>query len=472
MLIPSITLILFLGVYAAYEEIQDFEVKNSVLAQSLGRQISSHLDGAKETLDSLSTSITRYDPFWFQWVLTSFTQAYPDFERLLYIDPTGRIIAASPRSIDLISIQPFTKKVTRESAILSKPTLSPASDQLVLYMGIKLDNDNALIGELSLETFQKHLHELLPDEEGELILCDAYGNLISHPDFNRVMTQDNIGSLSILQESLKDGYYTGIFEEEDVYYLGTASRIQQTDWVLLIFKPIKSIFLPILSPIFALLTIIMCLFFMFAHFLQYRLRESIVRPLAHFTESIELTAQGQYRKIDTEYDSFAELSIIEQEFDQMVQQVNLREREIKENEERFRQLVENIHEVYWIIDVADNQVIYASPSYEIIWGRTRESLYDNPESFFLAITPDDRLEVLESVNALRKEGKILDKEFRIELPDGKERWIRAQSFPVYDEEGVRVRLVGVAEDITDRKAIQNALMAAKQDAEVVSRQVV
>ncbi len=131
-------------------------------------------------------------------------------------------------------------------------------------------------------------------------------------------------------------------------------------------------------------------------------------------------------------------------------------------------IVENIHEVYWISSLSDNKIIYASPSYEIIWGRSREALYDRPESFFLAIMNEDRLRVTEAYERLQTKGKVLDEEFRIQLPDGNERWIRAQSFPVYDEKGIRVRIVGVAEDITERKAIQNALMSAKQDAESAS----
>lgn len=469
MLIPSICLILSLGAYAAYEKSHDFEVKNSILTQSLGKHISAHLNDAKIALASLSTSITRYDPFWFHWVLSNFLQAYPHFERLVYLDQSGKILATSPQASELISMEVFIDKVSMKPTIVSDPIPSPATQNLVVYIGIRLQNGNILIGELSLSSLQSHLENLLPKGEGILILSDSYGNLISHPNFTRVLTQDNIGDLDILREFESGTHHTALYEDEDVYFLGTISKISQTNWLLLISKPIKEVFLPILSPLIALLTIILCLFFMFAHFLQYKLRESIVKPLAHFTESIELTAQGQYRKPDVEQESFSELVIIEQEFDNMVKQVNLREHEIKENEERFRQLVENIHEAYWINDIADNRVIYISPSYEIIWGRTRESLYENPESFFLAIDKEDRLRVVESFNALRTEGRILDEEFKVILPEGKQRWIRAQSFPVYDDEGVRVRMVGVAEDITERKAIQTALMVAKQDAETASQ---
>jgi len=469
MLVPSIVLILFLGTYAAYEKSHDFEVKNSILTQSLGRQVSAHLNDAEVALSSLSTSITRYDPFWFHWVLSNFLQAYPHFERLVYLDSKGKILAASPQTSDLISMQLFIDKATSTPSIVSKPMPSPATHTFVVYIKVRLNNGNVLVGELSLKTLQEFLTNILPANEGLPILCDSYGNLIAHPDFQRVLTQDNIGNLSILREFTSGSHYTSIYDENDQYFFGTASRVPQTDWILLITKPLSDVFLPILSPLLAILTFIICLFFLFSNFLQYRLKESIVLPLAHFTESIDLTAIGQYQKPDIEQEHFSELAIIEQKFDDMVKQMNLREMEIKDNEERFRQLVENIHEVFWINDIADNRVIYASPSYEFIWGRSRESLYDNPESFFLAIDKEDRLRVVEDFNALRTEGKIVDQTFKIALPENKERWIRAQSYPVYDEEGVRVRLVGVAEDITEQKSIQTALMVAKQDAETASQ---
>src|SRR4051812_23862299 len=50
---------------------------------------------------------------------------------------------------------------------------------------------------------------------------------------------------------------------------------------------------------------------------------------------------------------------------------------LRASEERFRQLAENIHEAFWIIDPVDDQLLYISPAYERIWGRTCESLYSD-----------------------------------------------------------------------------------------------
>jgi len=471
MLVPSICLIILLGAFTVLQNTRDFETKNSVLSQSISRNIASNMSDAKNGLTSLASSINRYDPFWYSWVLNNFLQAYHHFERLLYLDSTGRVLATSPQEAHApLYMRHFADKVDMSPKILSNPVTSPVTHNLVIYIGVRLENGSVLIGEMSLKQLSHHVRNVFPSEEGVLILCDAYGTLISHPDFPRVQQQENVGTLSILREFTSGASYTGLYKDQGTHFLGTVSKVPQTNWFLIIGKPVRKVFLPIISTLLALLTIILSLFFIFAHFLQHRLHIRVVKPLAHFTESIELTAQGQYvQPHGGEENSFSELAIIEDKFKDMVSQINLRENEIKESEERFRQLVENIHEVYWINDIADNRVVYASPSYEIIWGRPRESLYDNPDSFYLALSRDDKPRVVEAFNLLRVEGKILNEEFRIYLPDGKERWIRAQAYPVYDESGVRVRLVGVAEDITEAKAIQNALMKAKKDAESASK---
>ncbi|QGY41310.1 response regulator [Pseudodesulfovibrio cashew] len=470
MLIPSISLIMLLGAYAAYEKSKDFEARNTVLTQVLAKHITEHASDSQSALGSLANSITRYDPFWFQWMFSNFLLAYPYFEQLIYVDIHGRIRATYPqKDSTLFSMDLFLDKATSKVSILSAPIPSAISHNLVIYIGVRLSNNDILLGELSLTSLQNHVQELLPQEQGNLVLMDSYGNLISHSDFQRVERQENIGNLSIIRNHKSKTTLTAVYKDDGVYRIGTVANIPRTNWQILISKPLKDVFLPILSPLLALLTVILCLFIMFAQFLLHRLKESVVEPLADFTQSIELTAQGNYRKPENGRQVFSELAIIQDEFDKMVLHVDKREGEIKESEERFRQLVENIHEAFWITETENNSFIYVSPSYEMIWGRTRESLYGNPESFFLAIDNAFRFRVLERFNRVRTEGRILDEEFQIIMPDGKKRWLRAQSFPVYDGDGKCVRMVGLAENISDRKAIQLALVKAKQAAESASQ---
>ena len=132
--------------------------------------------------------------------------------------------------------------------------------------------------------------------------------------------------------------------------------------------------------------------------------------------------------------------------------------QLRESESRFREVVEAIREVFWVSNPEKTKMYYISPGYESIWGRTCSSLYASPQSWMDAIHPDDRERI--RVRALKSQslGKY-EEEYRIIKSDESIRWIRDRAFPVKDQAGVVQRIVGVAEDITERKQVQHGLQA-------------
>ena len=131
-----------------------------------------------------------------------------------------------------------------------------------------------------------------------------------------------------------------------------------------------------------------------------------------------------------------------------------------ESEERFRQMAENIGEVFWMTDPAKKEMLYVSPAYEDIWGRTRESLYERPQSFIEAIHADDRAAVTQAF--AQQAAGTYDEIYRITRPDGSMRWIRDRAFPVRDDHGEIYRIVGIAEDITKSRNAELATLESKQ----------
>ena len=129
------------------------------------------------------------------------------------------------------------------------------------------------------------------------------------------------------------------------------------------------------------------------------------------------------------------------------------ERTIRESEERFRQLAENIRQVFWVIAADFSEVFYVSPAYEEVWGRTCESLYENPASWFDSVVEEDRAWLVEAVQKKLRGAKTESKlsPYRITWPDGSIHWIQARSVPIKDETGKITRIAGVAEDITEGK---------------------
>ncbi len=139
---------------------------------------------------------------------------------------------------------------------------------------------------------------------------------------------------------------------------------------------------------------------------------------------------------------------------------------LRESQERFRQLAENIREVFWMTDPQKNTMIYVSPGYEEIWGRECESLYESPRSWLDAIHPEDRPRVAESALTRQVTGEY-DEEYRIVRRDGVIRWVRDRAFPIRNETGTVYRIAGVAADITERKEAQEALRHAYDTIEAI-----
>ncbi|MBN3960329.1 ATP-binding protein [Nostoc sp. NMS8] len=128
------------------------------------------------------------------------------------------------------------------------------------------------------------------------------------------------------------------------------------------------------------------------------------------------------------------------------------EEALRESEEKFRQLAENIEAVFWMTDNQSQQILYVSNAYQIIWQRSCEKLYHNYSDWLDAIHPEDRQRVeIELIEQLRP-GQY-DKKYRIIRPDGSIRWIRDRAFPIKNELGAVVRIAGIAEDITELEQI-------------------
>jgi PAS domain S-box-containing protein len=123
---------------------------------------------------------------------------------------------------------------------------------------------------------------------------------------------------------------------------------------------------------------------------------------------------------------------------------------LQRSEERFRQLAENIHEVFWMVDTQEDRVIYISPSCEKVWGRS--SMHFNTEHRGLVefVHPDDQARVLTAYEN-QKRGAATSEEYRIVRPDQSIRWVWNRAFPITNGAGQVYRVAGVMADITERR---------------------
>lgn len=133
------------------------------------------------------------------------------------------------------------------------------------------------------------------------------------------------------------------------------------------------------------------------------------------------------------------------------------ERALVASEERFRQLAEHIDEVFWVLSLVGDRLIYVSPAFERTWGRPAREVYADPEVWLHGVHPEDR----ERVRAARRRGGLLEgysELYRVIRPDGSIRWIRDRGFPVRDPQGDVYRIAGVAADVTELEETSAALV--------------
>ncbi len=137
------------------------------------------------------------------------------------------------------------------------------------------------------------------------------------------------------------------------------------------------------------------------------------------------------------------------------------EEQLLESHTRFQQLADNIREVFWMTDLEKNAMLYVSPGYETIWGRTPQSLIENPRDWLEAIHPQDRPHVVEAMSTKQTQGTY-DEIYRIVRPDGTHRWIRDRAFVIKNEAGKPTRLAGLAADITETRRTEEHLRQSQK----------
>ncbi len=199
----------------------------------------------------------------------------------------------------------------------------------------------------------------------------------------------------------------------------------------------------------------------------YKAATSISRPIVRLTTAARRMAEGELGT-QVAIQRADEIGELAQAFNKMAAdlkamystieaQVRERTRELRDQEQRFRQLAENIREVFWLAAPDFREIIYVSPAFERVWGRSLASLYSAPETWRDAMHPDDRDRVNETWRLAVAAQRDFESEYRLLLADGAVRWIFDRGFPVRDSSGKMYRMAGIAEDITDRKAAEEAL---------------
>ena len=126
-----------------------------------------------------------------------------------------------------------------------------------------------------------------------------------------------------------------------------------------------------------------------------------------------------------------------------------------EGETHLRQIMENIEQVIWLNEIHSGRILYVSPGFERVWGRSSASLYADPSILIESVHQEDRVQVMAARS--RNGHKPYNQAYRILRPDGSVRWIFARSFIIRNGSGEPYGQFYIAQDITDQKQVELAL---------------
>ncbi|UZJ60661.1 sensor domain-containing diguanylate cyclase [Pseudomonas sp. KU26590] len=131
---------------------------------------------------------------------------------------------------------------------------------------------------------------------------------------------------------------------------------------------------------------------------------------------------------------------------------------LSEREQLFSSLLVSVNAVLWAFDWQTQRMIYVSPAYERIFGRSAGLLLADYSEWRDSIYPDDLDYAERSLSEVLEKGSIEDREYRIIRADGQVRWLSDKCFVSHQaEHSQRLIVVGIAEDITEKKHLEDEL---------------
>ena len=208
--------------------------------------------------------------------------------------------------------------------------------------------------------------------------------------------------------------------------------------------------------------------FAYSATVQQQLRDAIERAKQGEASRYDMKLRGvDNREIDVDF----ALNVVRDEAGKIVFLVpsgnDITERKraetaLRESNEKFNQLADNITDAFWIRSPDLSQVQYVSPAFEKIWGRSVASLQANPHEWVDFILTEDRARVQAAFAALTEGASSLEIEYRILRPTGEVRWVRVRGFRVRNTVDQIISHIGIVTDITESKQVNEHLLQAQK----------
>lgn len=187
---------------------------------------------------------------------------------------------------------------------------------------------------------------------------------------------------------------------------------------------------------------------------EIRILDTLVSELAIFYENMEQYSLIQQQAAKLQIEST---------------KLKIAKEELHKSEVMFRQFAENIEDVFWRTSSTLDKIIYISPGYETIWGKSTESIYKDPCSWQELILEEDKHKVNSFIKKVIENEEGASLEYRIKHPNGNVRNIYNKTICLKDESGKLDHIIGIASDVTEYLQNQKEIKLENELAELLEK---
>lgn len=188
----------------------------------------------------------------------------------------------------------------------------------------------------------------------------------------------------------------------------------------------------------------------------------IVSPIRRISIALKNEDQRIIEKLKLKKHEFGEIA-------QMISGFFVQKAELFDEEQRMRQLTENIEDVFIVRDL-QNSILYLSPAFEKIFKHRITDLKKNALEFREWIYDTDKLRLKAKLyDDIYMNSAIFNEQFRVVISSYSNRWLWWRDYPIYDSEGKIYRIASIISDISKQKEIEDELLNAKIKAEESDR---
>lgn len=157
-----------------------------------------------------------------------------------------------------------------------------------------------------------------------------------------------------------------------------------------------------------------------------------------------------------------ELGLLTRAFNEMLDQIQRRDHQLRESQQRFEVAVQGSSDGIWDLDLVTGSIYY-SPRWKEMLGYTDAEIRNHTDSFRMLLHPDEGEAVLHRIEEyLAGDEPTFQLEFRAIHKNGTVRWILARGVALRDAQGRAVRFAGSHSDVTDRRRAEDEVRRARE----------